>query len=244
MNDTQSLRSIVVSRPIPVMLSFVAGYVDSCTYLALFGVFVAQLTGSFVLAGTQIVRSEPGALAKLLAIPVFFLAGMAVTVLVHPLRGRPRAALALSLGLESLLLIGFLAACLTGMPFRGPDAPGAIVALLFGMAAMGAQSALVRLLMRGVASTNVMTTNTTLLAINAAEILLGWIKRRKAGPAESSSAGYAQARRELTALLPLGLGFLAGTALGAIVYITVGLLCILLAILPVGILALWYTRRS
>jgi uncharacterized membrane protein YoaK (UPF0700 family) len=226
------------------MLSFVAGYVDSCTYLALFGVFVAQLTGSFVLAGTQIVRSEPGALAKLLAIPVFFLAGVAVTVLVHPLRDRPRAALALSLGVESLLLIGFLAACLTGMPFRGPDAPGAIVALLFGMAAMGAQSALVRLLMRGVASTNVMTTNTTLLAINAAEILLGWIKRRKAGPVESSNAGYAQARRELTALLPLGLGFLAGTALGAIAYITVGLLCILLAILPVGILALWYTRRS
>ena len=243
MNGTQSFRSIVVPRPIPIVLSFVAGNVDSCTYLALFGVFVAQLTGSFVLAGTQIVRSEPGALAKLLVIPVFFLAGVALTMLVHPLRDRPRAALALSLGVESLLLIGFLAACLTGMPFRGPDAPGAIVALLFAMAAMGAQSALVRMLMRGVASTNVMTTNTTLLAINAAEILLGWIKRRKAGPTESSNAGYAQARRELAALLPLALGFLAGTALGATAYITVGLPCILLAILPVGILALWYTRH-
>ena len=77
MNDKQSLRSIVVPRSIPIVLSFVAGYVDSCTYLALFGVFVAQVTGSFVLAGTQIVRSEPGALAKLLAIPVFFLAGVA-----------------------------------------------------------------------------------------------------------------------------------------------------------------------
>jgi hypothetical protein len=40
------------------------------------------------------VTSEPGALAKLLAIPVFFLAGMAVTVLVRPLRERPRVALA------------------------------------------------------------------------------------------------------------------------------------------------------
>src|SRR5947209_3484204 len=48
MNDLQPLRSIEVPRPIPVVLSFVAGYVDSCTYLALFGVFVAQVTGSFV----------------------------------------------------------------------------------------------------------------------------------------------------------------------------------------------------
>jgi hypothetical protein len=30
---------------------------------------VAQVTGSFVLAGMQFVKSEPGALAKLLAIP-------------------------------------------------------------------------------------------------------------------------------------------------------------------------------
>jgi uncharacterized membrane protein YoaK (UPF0700 family) len=41
------------------VLSIVAGYVDSCTYLGLFGVFVAQLTGSFVLAGMQFIRSEP-----------------------------------------------------------------------------------------------------------------------------------------------------------------------------------------
>lgn len=78
MDDMLPFRSIAVPWPIPVVLSFVAGYVDSCTYLGLFGVFVAQVTGSFVLAGTQFVRSEPGALAKLLAVPSFFLAGVAV----------------------------------------------------------------------------------------------------------------------------------------------------------------------
>ena len=45
------------------------------------------------------------------------------------------------------------------------------------MAAMGAQSTLVRLLLRGGVSTNVMTTNTTLLAISVAEMLLGCIER-------------------------------------------------------------------
>jgi uncharacterized membrane protein YoaK (UPF0700 family) len=171
--------------------------------------------GSFVLAGTQFIKSEPGALAKLLAIPFFF-AGMAVTVLAHSMRERPRAALAWSFVVECVLLIGFLASCLTSMPFRGPDAPDAIIALMFGMTAMGAQSAIVRLLMRGMPSTNVMTTNTTMLAINAAEILLGCIEHRKGGPFRDLGADYMQARREFALLLPMGLGFLAGTALGAV----------------------------
>jgi len=154
---------------------------------------------------------------------------------VHPLRRRPRAALARSLGVECILLVGFATSCLAGMPFRDIDAPCAVVALLFGMAAMGAQSALVRLLMRSVSSTNVMTTNTTLLAINAAEILLGWIERQKADSTGSLNTDYAQAQNEFAALLPIGLGFFVGTALGAIAYINVGLPSVLLAIFPVGV---------
>ena len=238
------LTSIVIGWPIPVILSVVAGYVDSCTYLGLFGVFVAQLTGSLVIAGTAFVRSGAGALAKILAIPSFFFAGMAVTVLVHSIKGRPRAALAWSLAAECILLLGLLASCLVGMPFRNLATPSAIVALLFGMAAMGAQSAMARLLMRGVASTNVMTTNTTLLAINVTEMLLGWIERNKADPLGTSKAGYAKARSEIAALLPIWLGFLAGIALGAIAYVTLGLPCILLAILPIAGLALWYIRPA
>ena len=169
---------------------------------------------------------------------------MAVTVLVHLIKGRPRAALAWSLAVECILLLGLLASCLVGMPFRDLATPSAIVALLFGMAAMGAQSAMARLLMRGVASTNVMTTNTTLLAINVTEMLLGWIERNKADPLGTSKAGYAKARSEIAALLPIWLGFLAGIALGAIAYITLGLPCVLLAILPIAGLALWYIRPA
>ena len=44
-------------------------------------------------------------------------------------------------------------------------------------------------------------------------------------------------------LLSLVLGFLAGTALGVIAYITVGLLCVLLAVLPVGGMVAFYMRR-
>jgi uncharacterized membrane protein YoaK (UPF0700 family) len=226
----------------PFVLSFVAGYVDSWTYLALFGTFVAQLTGSFVLSGALIVTTEPGAVAKQLAIPFFFLAGAAVTVLVHSLRECPRRALACCLGAEFVLLLGLFCACLAGTPFRGPDDSGAIVALLFGMTAMGAQSALVRLLARGGVSTNVMTTNTTLIAINTAEALLGWIAHK--GAPASAGNRQSQARQELARLLPVAICFLLGTASGAVAYATIGSVSLLVPIFLVGSLALYYTGNK
>src|ERR1700752_4944378 len=66
---------------LPMLLSFVAGYVDSYTYLALFGLFVAQVTGSFIIAGAELVRHDYGVAGKLLAIPAF-LAAAAVTAAV------------------------------------------------------------------------------------------------------------------------------------------------------------------
>jgi uncharacterized membrane protein YoaK (UPF0700 family) len=238
----EPLRAIVVPRAIPVVLSVVAGYVDSCTYLGLFGVFVAQLTGSLVLAGTELVSSAPVASVKLIAIPAFFLAGVTVSLLIHSMRERPRAALVWSLVVECILLTGLCVSCIAGSPFHDLDAPGAIVSLLFGMAAMGAQSALVHLMMRGVTSTNVMTMNTTLLAIGAAKMLLGWIERHNADAPVTSSPDRAETRRELKALFQLWFGFFVGTVLGGVAYITVGLSCVLLAILPVGGLALWYAQ--
>jgi hypothetical protein len=74
--------------------------------------------------------------------------------------------------------------------------------------------------------------------------LLGWIERRNTGLTGGLKPNYAQAHNEFAALLPIGLGFFVGTALGAIAYINVGLPCLLFAIIPVGSLALWYMRRS
>ncbi len=42
-------------RVVPPLLSLVAGYVDSITFLALFGFFAAQVTGSFVVAAAEVV---------------------------------------------------------------------------------------------------------------------------------------------------------------------------------------------
>lgn len=223
---------------LPLLLSAVAGFVDGCTYLGLFGIFVAQATGSFVLVGLELMTSERGAIAKLLAVPSFIAAGMAVTVLVTLMRARPRAALAMSLLLEGALLGGFVLAWMLAQPFRGPDEPGAVAALIFAMTAMGAQSATVRLMLRGLPSTNVMTTNSTLFAINAAELLLMLLRGVDAG-----DEAQRKARSEFGTVLVIGIGFFAGVLLGAVAYMAIGLGCMLLPIVPVIGLACWYLFR-
>jgi uncharacterized membrane protein YoaK (UPF0700 family) len=61
----------------PVLLSLVAGYLDSYTYLSLFGLFAAQVTGSFVIAGAQFVTSDFGIAGKLISIAAFVIAAAA-----------------------------------------------------------------------------------------------------------------------------------------------------------------------
>jgi len=46
MTDVTTHREAPLPKAVPMLLSFVAGYVDSYTYLALFGLFAAQASSS------------------------------------------------------------------------------------------------------------------------------------------------------------------------------------------------------
>jgi uncharacterized membrane protein YoaK (UPF0700 family) len=228
---------------VPVLLSVLAGYVDSCTFLALFGLFVAQVTGSFVLAGTLLVTHQKGVLIKLLAIPAFFAAGVATTVIVRRV-ARAQSALPVTLGLEAALLAGLFACWLRAGPFADPDAPAAVLASLFGLSAMGVQSASVRLLAKRYPSTNVMTTNTTQLAIDAADLAMTWRARRRSPHDAAVAAEHAGVKERLSVLAPIVLGFLAGTIAGAVAYTGLDLCCVLLAIAAAAGLAVWASLRD
>jgi hypothetical protein len=67
---------ITAPRPVAVLLALVAGIVDSTTFIALFGLFVAQVTGSFVTLGVHIVTLDKTSLVSLVAIPFFFIGGV------------------------------------------------------------------------------------------------------------------------------------------------------------------------
>jgi uncharacterized membrane protein YoaK (UPF0700 family) len=227
-------------RSVPILLAAVAGFVDACTFLGLFGFFVAQVTGSYVLAGAHPVAGSPGA-TVLLAVPVFFAGGIAATLAAIAGHAVARRALAAALALETLLLIGFTATFAGGGLAGGPEAAPVATASLFGLAAMGVQSALVRLLMRGVASTNVMTTNTSQIAIDATQ--LAWA--RLWGNDESPEITHQRdaCRRRLWGGLPLPFGFLAGTLVGAVAFANAGYLALAAPVIVVGGLTLWAARR-
>jgi uncharacterized membrane protein YoaK (UPF0700 family) len=219
-------------RTVPVVLGFAAGYVDGCTFVTLFGLFVAQVTGSFVIAGATLVVREYGALIKVLAIPVFLFGGAVATALVSVARHAGWRASTFVLGLESLLLAGQLVTLLIVPSLKDPDQATALAAGLFGLSAMGVQSAFVRLLMRGTPSTNVMTTNTTQVAIDATEILLARLWTSSAGSPTRTDIGHA--RKRLAETVPIMLAFLGGTIAGAAAGQGVGVVCL---VLPVAMLA-------
>ena len=207
---------------VPPLLSFTAGFIDSFTVLALFGLFVAQVTGSFVLTAAAAIRHEQDVLTKVLAIPIFLVAGMMTTVMAVKLERRGCTPLPWILGFECAVLTAFFLVVLIGAPLSDPGAISVAAASLLGLFAMGTQSVTVRLLMQHVASTNVMTTNTTQIAIDATELLLAWQARRRAPGDAALAATYDAARGRFGALFPIMVGFLAGTVIGTLAYVTTG----------------------
>lgn len=233
----------IVSRPMPYfmppLLSFVAGFIDVITFVVLFGLYVAQVTGSFVVVGAQMMENKGASiLIIMLAIPVFLLAAMLTVFLCHWLALRGRSLLGWSLAFESALIAAFYVCALIS-PLRDPNGPLTLAASIFALTAMGVQSASVRLLMRNVASTNVMTTNTSLLGIGAAEVLLAWREKRNFPRSRRALNNFRKAYRGFHGLFQITLGFLAGAALGAVMYRAAGVHALIAPIGVVAMLALW-----
>jgi hypothetical protein len=99
----------------------------------------------------------------------------------------------------------------------------------------------VRLLIKGCPSTNVMTTNTTLFAIDATDLVMAWRAHRRA-PGDAAAA-YADVRDRFALLWPIMVGFIVGTISGAIAYERLDLWCVLFAVAVVGVLAVWARAR-
>ena len=233
-----------VPRWVPALLSFTAGYVDSYTYLALFGLFVAQVTGSFVTAGAQFVVYDIGIVGKLIAILAFLVAAASTAALIGFARDKGHDGLPWMLALETLLLAVFCLLMLAGSPVAGPDDWHGIVAGAFAAMAMGAQSVAVRLLMRGIPQTNVMTGNMTQLGIETTELIRGWRRCAREPHDEAHVRDFLAVRARLLVGLSITVGFLFGAVCGAAAFAKAGLPGIPLAVLLTGTLALWSIRRS
>jgi len=244
MTQVGSSRDVPPPRSVPAALSLVAGFVDIYTFLALFGLFVAQVTGSLVTAGAELVGHDAGIAGKVLAIAAFLLAAALTAGLIGILRDRNRAALPWMLGFETALLGVFTVLILTSPPLRGADDWHGIVTGLFGAMAMGTQSVIVRLLMRGVPQTNVMTGNMTQLGIEATALLIAWRRRARDSGDRDNETKFMAVRARLLVVLSIAIGFLLGAVFGAISYAKAGLAGAPLAVVIVGLLTLWAGWRD
>src|SRR5262249_765499 len=152
--------------------SFTAGYVDTAGFLALQGLFTAHVTGNFVTLGASLVLGTSGAIAKLLALPVFCAVVIATRLLSSLLSQRMRAVFEVMLVLKIVLLsIGAALAVRFG-PFHDGDSWQAILTGMVLVAAMAIQNAGHRIYLGSAPPSTLMTGTTTQIMIDLADLAL------------------------------------------------------------------------
>lgn len=229
---------------IPPMLSFVSGYVDTIGFLGFAGLLTSQVTGSFVAAGAAFVHPEPGLAAKLLAVPMFIVGAVAMTLLVAVLRRRGSEPMPAALGMVAVLIGLFLAVSVRGAPFASPDTPAAMMAAILAFVAMGSQSALVRTLFKGSVPANFMTGNVTQVAVEGTDLVLARFGLLNGGDGTADAARVTAAKAQLTILVPTITCFMLGTMIAAHAFIAIGFWSLLLATGLVAMAAVWSSNRD
>jgi uncharacterized membrane protein YoaK (UPF0700 family) len=157
-----------------VGMGFMAGYVDTFGFIALFGLFTAHVTGNFVLIAVSLADpAQTPSLLKLLAFPAFILGVAAARLLVVHCERRGVAAVKPVYLLQVVLLLGFMVCGMLAEPVGRRVGALAMAAGLLGAAAMGAHSAASKLLLSHLAPTSMMTGNVTQLVIDTVDCLRG-----------------------------------------------------------------------
>jgi uncharacterized membrane protein YoaK (UPF0700 family) len=227
---------------IPPMLSFVSGFVDTCGFLGLYGLLTSQVTGSFVAAGAAFVYREPGLWPKLLAMPMFMMGAVLMTLLVAILRRRGHNPIPPALVLVSVLIALFLAIAVAGQPFESADARSVLAAAIIAFVAMGAESALVRTLFKGSVPANFMTGNVTQVAVESTDLVLAHLGLLNAGDPVADAARVKSAAAQLKVLVPMIASFILGTVISAHAFIAFGFWSLLLATGLVMASAIWSSQ--
>jgi uncharacterized membrane protein YoaK (UPF0700 family) len=219
------------------VLSAIAGYVDTLSFVSLFGLFTAHVTGNFVLIGGGVAGYGQGVFLKLMAFPAF-IAGVVLSSLVIRARNpeTPMHGASMLYAMQAALLLAF---CIAGVDLGrqfSADSGSVVVCGMIGACAMGVQNAHSRLIARPGVPNTVMTGNVTQVILD----LLDFFSPRVS--ADAKLASRARVAKMLPAIVAFGLGAIAG----ALAYRTVGFLALLLPVAGVTSLAIraWMHRNA
>lgn len=209
-----------------ICLAWIAGFVDACGFIALFGLFTAHVTGNFVLIGAALAAGGGGVLGKLLALPTFIVAVALTRWIVILFEARRRTPQRFLLLLQAALLAAFMICGILVAAGQGADSAASILTGMVGVAAMGVQNGASRLIFAKLSPTTVMTGNVTQAVIDAVDLL-------RASPPPESGPRFKR-------MLPPVLSFAVGAVAAAFGYLWFGYLCL---IAPIALLA-WLATRS
>jgi uncharacterized membrane protein YoaK (UPF0700 family) len=199
---------------LPLLLSLNAGFVDTAGFLALQGLFTAHVTGNFVTLGASLVLGTSGAVAKLLALPVFCTVVIATRLLSSALLHRKLPALRIILSSKVVLLIAGAALAIHFGPFGNGDAWQAVVTGMVLVAAMAIQNAAHRIHLGSAPPSTLMTGTTTQIMIDLADMI-------QAPKSENAERPGARLLRMSTNIAV----FAAGCAAAAVLYARIGVWC-------------------
>jgi len=215
------------------VLAAVAGYVDTLSYVALFGLFTAHVTGNFVLIGATLVGHGQGIVLKLMAFPAFIAGVILSSVLVRSLPAtRARHGGRLLYGVQAALMLAFCVAGLLASPPQSADSVPVMVAGMLGAFAMGVQNAHARLIQRPGVPNTVMTGNVTQAILDAVDLCSG----------RADEALRKTARTRFSKMLPAIVMFACGAAAGALAYRQFGFWALLAPVAALAWLA-WATQE-
>ncbi len=208
-------------RALPFVLSVTAGSTDMIGFLGLNGLFTAHITGNIAVLAAHIVAGDPTIFSYILSVPVFMLVLLLTRLLAGGLERSGVSTLRPLLLLQLIFLVAFLVLCVMAGPWRDADAVAAIIAGMFGVAAMAVQNALVQISLKDSPTTAVMTTNVTHFMLDLGELIVG-----------RDAVDVAKARRRAMHTLPVIVGFTIGCGLGAACEAVAGLWSL---VLPTGL---------
>jgi uncharacterized membrane protein YoaK (UPF0700 family) len=207
------MTAIDTRATVPLLLSFNAGFVDAAGFLALQGLFTAHVTGNFVTLGASLALGTSGAVAKLLALPVFCAVVMATRLIDTALSKRSAHAFEILIGLKILFLMAGAVLAIHLGPFHDGDSGEAIVTGMLLVAAMAIQNALHRIHLGSAPPSTVMTGTTTQIMLDFADRLYA-----PKGPRDQSS------RRFISMTISVVI-FATGCGAAALSYVQLGVWC-------------------
>jgi uncharacterized membrane protein YoaK (UPF0700 family) len=208
---------------VSTLLAFTAGFVDTCGFIMLFGLFTAHVTGNFVLIGATLAAPRPGILARLLAFPTFILVVAVTQYFLHGCKRSGRDPILPVLMAEAAFLALFLGVGIWGSPVEDADSAITVAIGMFGVAAMAVQNAASHSVFAALAPTTVMTGNVTRIVMDAVEAVLG----PDAAPAKAG----------LRKMLPPVFGFALGAIAGGLGSVYVSFWCLIAPLLTILLVA-------